>query len=346
MPNLRRRLITAMLGMAVGLLLLPAAGQAAPTVFGSRLKNAPSQNDCEQFFGPCTIASFIHPSEPNGDPYSGGAPVAGVITKFRVYVSAATPGSLKLQLAEVSRPNPMDQSAAIASIVAAAPSVTIRPTPEEPEIEEFSTRLPVKVGQQLAVESSEKINVTYQSGGEQFSYLFSPPLIAGGGPSTSHQSTGELLVQASIEPDADGDGFGDETQDQCPTQRTTQGPCDTTAPTVNGLGVANGTISYSLSEVSTVSFQLAKKLPGRKVGGKCVAQTFKNKAKRRCARFKNVGVAFAGGGAQGANQVTLPNGRKLRPGSYRLTMTAVDVAGNKTTKTTTFKVVKKKKKKK
>jgi hypothetical protein len=240
----------------------------------------------------------------------------------------------------------MDQSTAIASIVVAAPSVTIRPTPEEPEIEEFSTRLPVKVGQQLAVESSEKINVTYQSGGEQYSYLFSPPLIAGGGPSTSHQSTGELLVQASIEPDADGDGFGDETQDQCPIQKTTQGPCDTTAPTVSGLGVSNGTISYSLSETSTVSFQLAKKLPGRKVGGKCVAQTSKNKAKRRCARFKNAGAAFSGSGNSGANQVTLPNGKKLRPGTYRLTMTAVDAAGNKSTTTATFKIASKKKKRK
>ena len=32
-------------------------------------------------------------------------------------------------------------------------------------------------------------------------------------------------VAAVLEPDADGDGFGDETQDQCPTNATTQGPC-------------------------------------------------------------------------------------------------------------------------
>ena len=42
--------------------------------------------------------------------------------------------------------------------------------------------------------------------------------------------------------------------------------------------------------------------------------------------------------------MTLPNGKKLKPGTYRLTMTATDAAGNKTTKTTTFKVKKKKKK--
>ena len=33
------------------------------------------------------------------------------------------------------------------------------------------------------------------------------------------------------EPDADGDGFGDESQDQCPTDASTQGPCPITADT-------------------------------------------------------------------------------------------------------------------
>ena len=41
--------------------------------------------------------------------------------------------------------------------------------------------------------------------------------------------------------------------------------------------------------------------------------------------------------------MTLPNGKKLKPGTYRVTMTVTDAAGNKSTKTTTFKVKKKKK---
>jgi hypothetical protein len=32
-------------------------------------------------------------------------------------------------------------------------------------------------------------------------------------------------VGAVLEPDADGDGFGDETQDACPSDASTQGPC-------------------------------------------------------------------------------------------------------------------------
>ncbi len=344
MPKLRRRLMTATLSVIAGLLLLlPATGQAA-TVFGSRLKNAPGNTagDCEIFTGPCTIASFIEPSEPAGDPYSGGAPVAGVITKFRIYAETATASPLSFLLAEVSRPNPADESTALASIVATGPKVTIKPTAEA-EIMEFPARVPVKKGQQLAIETTA-VQATYQSSSDKFSYFFSPPLVEGAGLRGSTEPTGELLVQATIEPDADGDGFGDETQDQCPSQKTTQGPCDNTPPAVSGLGVANGTLSYSLSEASTVSFQLEKKLHGRKVGKKCVKQTAKNSSHKRCNLFKPVGAAFSGPGNQGANQVTLPNGKKLGPGAYRVTMTVTDVAGNKATTTTTFTVLKKKRK--
>ena len=38
------------------------------------------------------------------------------------------------------------------------------------------------------------------------------------------QNGKELLVQAVVEPDADGDGFGDETQDGCPGDAARQGP--------------------------------------------------------------------------------------------------------------------------
>ena len=41
-------------------------------------------------------------------------------------------------------------------------------------------------------------------------------------------SMGRLNVSAVLEPDADHDGFGDETQDQCPTDASTQGPCPLT----------------------------------------------------------------------------------------------------------------------
>ena len=85
-----------------------------------------------------------------------------------------------------------------------------------------------------------------------------------------------------------------------------------------------------------MSFRLEKKFVGRKAGKKCVKQTAANKKKKKCSQFKPVGAVFSGGGAAGPNTVTLPNGKKLKPGSYKLTMTARDVAGNETVATTTF----------
>jgi hypothetical protein len=44
-----------------------------------------------------------------------------------------------------------------------------------------------------------------------------------------HDQT-RLNVDAQIEPDADGDGYGDETQDECPTDPDTRGPCPPGSP--------------------------------------------------------------------------------------------------------------------
>ncbi len=48
-----------------------------------------------------------------------------------------------------------------------------------------------------------------------------PPVLAGYGEVVRER----IPVEAKLEPDADHDNFGDESQDLCPTDATTQGPC-------------------------------------------------------------------------------------------------------------------------
>jgi Ca2+-binding RTX toxin-like protein len=43
--------------------------------------------------------------------------------------------------------------------------------------------------------------------------------------STTGLLSARILVAANVEPDSDRDGFGDETQDKCPTNGAIQGPC-------------------------------------------------------------------------------------------------------------------------
>jgi hypothetical protein len=348
--NAPKKLTLAALAAAFALLLLASAGNAAVT-FGSRLNNNPANsNECQGLVnpGPCTIASFIEPSAPNGDPYSGGAPIDGVITKFRIRAFGEaigmdpdpSPAQVTFRLANVT-PDPNDNSSALAVAAGTGPTVTI-PADDggDAPILTFPARVPVAKGQQLAIDGTN-VAATHNDSGDKFSYVFAPPLVDGQGARGSTDVTGELLVQADIEADADHDGFGDETQDQCPTQATTQGPCDTAAPAVSGLRVSGRKLFYKLSEGASVSFRLQKAVTGRKVRGKCVRKTKRNRRRAHCRLVTNLGGAFAGPGAAGANQLTL---RKLTAGRYRLTMTVTDAVGNSATNTTSFTVKPPKKK--
>jgi hypothetical protein len=346
MPLRTKRLTAALLAAGGALLLLAPAGQAA-TTFGSRLNQEPNTNPCSLLTTSCSLVSFIHPTDPLGDPYSGGAPVDGVITRFRIRAfGQGGPQPVTFRLGTfVSVAG--DGSSAIVSAAGTGPTVNVPADPMGGDLAttQVSGRLPVHKGDHLAIDE-KNVSAIYASSGSKFTYEFDTPLVDGAGPRGSNSVTEELLVQADIEPDADKDGFGDETQDQCPSQATTQGPCDKAAPAVSGLKVSNFKVGYVLSEAATVGFKLQKATTGRRVNGKCVRKTRKNSSRPRCTRFIGVGGSFAGPGNVGPNQVSLPKvrGRKLGPGLYRLTMTATDAVGNTGTTTKQFRIKPPKKK--
>jgi hypothetical protein len=306
MFTLRRRLMAAAVA-AGALLLLPASSQAAQ-VFGSGFVNEPTQRGCEML-GPCTIAAFVEiPRE--GQVVNGGAPGDGVITKVRIRAKVENPNTQVtfrvVNIAPVA--DGEGGKSATASAAGTGPTVTLQTTGSQPiPVQEFDARLPVKRGQHLAIDAPSNLEASFDNSGSKFSYEFAPPLANGAPARTSNNFLGELLVQATVEPDGDGDGFGDETQDACPSQASTQGACDRTGPAIGGLQVRKGKISYRLSEPATVSFRLAKK------------------ARRG---FRALGRAFPGPGNAGANRRGVPRVGKLAPGAYRLSMTATDAVGN------------------
>lgn len=342
---LLNRLLVSLAAVAGALVFAPAAG--ASVSFGSlRTTNDPNQTPCEApINSSCTIVSFIVPTNPNGDPSSAGAPMDGVITKFRIRaVGDGAPAQVTFRLANISLPDPNNPDSAVASSAGTGPTVTVPQSTGDPvPTTEVPARLPVKAGQHLAIDASSNIEATYDASGSKFSYVFAPPLVDGQSARGSNTVVGELLVSAVIEPDVDHDGFGDETQDQCPSQPTTQGPCDHTAPAVSGLRLRGTKVSYRLSERASVLFKLERALTGRKVRGKCVRQTPRNRRKPRCTRFSTVGARWTAPGALGADQVSIPKStaRRLTPGRYRLTMTVTDAAGNSASKTKSFSIRKK-----
>jgi hypothetical protein len=82
------------------------------------------------------------------------------------------------------------------------------------------------------------------------------------------------------------------------------------------------TVTYSLSAAGTVEFSAERRLPGRKVGKRCVKQTRANRTKKKCSRFKRVKGGFTHSGQGGQNRFKFSGriaGKGLKPGRYRLT---------------------------
>jgi hypothetical protein len=95
-------------------------------------------------------------------------------------------------------------------------------------------RIPVQsgdlLGSSLTVVNSGKLEqgaifCKTESPGDEIAFVAGDPSV-GATESTAGNETGfQNPVTVTVEPDADGDGYGDETQDQCPTDASTQGPC-------------------------------------------------------------------------------------------------------------------------
>jgi hypothetical protein len=98
------------------------------------------------------------------------------------------------------------------------------------------------------------------------------------------------------------------------------------------------TVTYSLSTAATVTFSVERRLPGRKLGKRCVKQTKANRTKRKCSRFKPVKGSFTHSGQAGAKSFKFSGrigGKGLKPGSYRLVGKTGPVS-----RTASFKIVK------
>jgi hypothetical protein len=254
-PTPRHKLLLAS-ALAAGLLALPASAGAA-TTFGSRLNHDPANSgECASPPAKCTLVSFIHPSAPNGDPNSSGAPVSGVITKFRIraFGDGGDPATVTFRLANIFR-DESDPDSATATAAGTGPTVTIPAFDGNGDvpIRSFPARLRVKKGNHLALDGTN-VWATVNDSGSKFSWQFTPPLVEGAGARTSTEPTGELLVAARIERDRDHDGFGDETQDRCPRQATTHGQCR--PPKITHVRVSGGKVRYRLNERASMKITL------------------------------------------------------------------------------------------
>jgi hypothetical protein len=102
------------------------------------------------------------------------------------------------------------------------------------------------------------------------------------------------------------------------------------------------TFSFALNTKATVSFAFTQRVGGRKVRGKCVAKTRRNRNARHCTRTVTRATMVLSGHA-GTNKVkfqgrTSPS-HKLRPGTYTLVIKANGPSGSAAPKKLTFTIV-------
>ncbi|MFN8151521.1 MAG: hypothetical protein U0R24_10420 [Solirubrobacterales bacterium] len=215
---------TALLTSAL-LLALPGTAGAATTVGALSVPDV----NC----GP-TVPTVVQTTSPSA---LYEAPAAGVITSWSTQTSADQPATMRLRV--VRRTASPTSFTTIG--LSAAEALTDHATPN------FATRIPVAAGDLLGY-SVSGIDDFFRCGTSGFTGFATGVRMDAPGIGSSDtytaSATMKLPISAKLEPDADGDGFGDETQDACPTDATTQGPCpakpDTTPPETTITNSPNG----------------------------------------------------------------------------------------------------------
>ena len=209
-----------LLAVTTGLLiatLFGAASASAAVVSGSNLAAEPDAKSC-LLPGPisCTFGLSALPSASHA-PGGVRAGITGVIVRWSVR-TAANLADLSTRLRVIHG-------------VTGAGAGPLETLPGAPGIYSFPAQVPVRENDEIGIDF---LNVTVDSPhvfrnveGALFD-AWLPPL--GEGEERGQTAIGqarELEINATIEPDADHDGFGDETQDQCPKNaNATVPPCE------------------------------------------------------------------------------------------------------------------------
>jgi hypothetical protein len=152
-----------------------------------------------------------------------------------------------------------------------------------------------------------------------------------------------LLISAVVEPDADHDNFGDESQDACPADASARlAPCPSAAPPAGKgpkLSVARGAVR--LSKKGAISFIVT----ADEVAAGTASGTISLPKRAKVVRFKRSNISLAAGKL---TKVTLKLSRKnaakvrraLRRRSLKakVTLAVKDAAGNATTRKLSLKL--------
>jgi hypothetical protein len=213
----RLRLISALVG-ATGVGLLSATSAGAATNLG------------ETFDPPDSCApdtTYLLTKSP-GNTYT--VPFGGVITSWSFQAGSVPPVSVRLKVGRVVSGTDLSDVETDLSIIGQSATETVPAN----TLKSYTTRVAVQQGDFLGIylggEGDELVQCADDSDLDFRDHYNNSEVFAGATAPFTLEGGAQFDVAAVLEPDADHDGFGDETQDQCATNAGTQGSCPPVTP--------------------------------------------------------------------------------------------------------------------
>jgi hypothetical protein len=213
-----KRLVVGIAGAMAAISLIGASGAAAATEFGSQC----TANRAEKG-GSYAVVQLSQGG------VATAAPVSGVVTNWKINL-APVPLSLPQQL-KVFRPTASPSQFQVVGESAMANVVPGQNT--------FATRIPIQAGDHIGLFASSEYGALFcgetpesEAPGNSIGFIPGNPTVGSTATLTDPPVEGLVPAAAVIEPDADNDGYGDETQDKCPQNAAVQASCPVPVPAV------------------------------------------------------------------------------------------------------------------
>jgi hypothetical protein len=208
---MRFKLISAAVSAALAISLLGAAGATAATQAGN---NCVASDFTENY----TLYGLANGG---GNPLPATIPVSGVVTKWTFNAEPGLPAGFVSQRLKILRSAGSNQFQVVGESAL---------SPISGGLNTFATRVPVHAGDLIGTNGAlEGSPFTFycETGnpGDRLGVIVGNPSV--GAIATQGEEVPNLQVPVTVfvEPDADNDGFGDETQDACPQSAAFQTPC-------------------------------------------------------------------------------------------------------------------------
>jgi hypothetical protein len=258
---MKTRSIALLIGAMLVVSAVGTTSASAATEFG---------DPCIANRGTSEIEATLFGLGPTPSPFPQAAPTAGVITSWKLNLISSPTESIPVIIPQTLKVLRVNTAARTVQVIGESSGVV------GSGLNTIPARISVQAGDRLATfghgeiiykGSSLEIGTLYceEETGPEYAIGVYEGNVTTGGSSAYEEGKGPIRVPAVavLEPDADNDGYGDETQDKCPQNAATQVPCpvvtlSTTSAVKKGLVTIGVTANLQATVTVTGTAKLGK----------------------------------------------------------------------------------------